>query len=88
MKRTLNSTENTHLVTWLKKVRIEKGLTTSQLGKLLGSPHTVVSKVERQERRLDVIEYLTYCQALGVDPVEGIRGILNKPKAWPGKKRL
>ena len=72
MKRTFNSRENTRLVRWLKSVRLEKKISAEALGAALDAPHTLVSKVERQERRLDVIEYLTYCAALDVDPSEGL----------------
>lgn len=82
MKRTLNSAENTRLAEWLKLTRTKKGLSTTELGKKLGTPHTFVSKVERQERRLDVVEYLTYCKALDVDPIEGITAINSKEKSW------
>ncbi len=38
------------------------------LAKKLGRPQSFVSKFERGERRLDVIEFLEVAKALGVDP--------------------
>ena len=35
-------------------------------------PHTFIAKTEQGARRLDVVEYLSYCEALDVDPHEGI----------------
>lgn len=35
--------------------------------------HSYVGKIEQWERRLDVLEYIEYCKALGVDPVDGLK---------------
>lgn len=35
-------------------------------------PHSFVQKIETMERRLDVMEYVSYCGALGIDPKEGL----------------
>lgn len=43
------------------------------LGELLGTPHSFVGKVENQERRLDVVELLWYCEALNANPIEAIQ---------------
>ena len=43
-----------------------------ELARRLDEPHSFVQKVEIMERRLDVFEYTLYCEALGVDPVEGL----------------
>ena len=45
------------------------------LAKKLNTPHSFVGKTEQGERRLDVIEYLRYCNALGVSPIEGLKVI-------------
>jgi len=39
----------------------------------LGRPHSFIGKVEQGERRLDVIEYINYCEILDIDPIEGIK---------------
>ena len=38
----------------------------------LDEPHSFVQKVEMRERRLDVFEYTLYCNALDLDPMEGL----------------
>ena len=40
----------------LKKARLDAGLTQVQVSKRLKLPQTVISKIERGERRLDVVE--------------------------------
>lgn len=46
------------------------------LSELLEVPHSFIGKVENNERRLDVPEYLLYCQTLGVCPQEGLASLL------------
>lgn len=72
MGKTVSSEENSKLTQWLKSKRHEKGHTMRSLAQLLGTPHSFVGKIENQERRLDVVEFMRYCQALDVDPIEGL----------------
>lgn len=54
--------------TWLIEARKKKGLTQSDIATKLGKPQSYVSKYERGERRLDVVEFLEVARALGVEP--------------------
>ncbi|WP_342032989.1 helix-turn-helix transcriptional regulator [Pseudomonas migulae] len=45
------------------------------LSSRLSKPQSFVSKYERGERRLDVIEFLEVCELLGADPHELIRNL-------------
>jgi transcriptional regulator with XRE-family HTH domain len=53
----------------LVDARQNAGLTQVSLAKRLGRPQSFVSKYERGERRLDVIEFLEVARALSLDPV-------------------
>ncbi|OGO74965.1 MAG: transcriptional regulator [Chromatiales bacterium RIFOXYA1_FULL_46_5] len=70
------SDENKRLCVWLKRQRQEKGHTMRSLSEILGTPHSFIGKVENQERRLDVVEYVRYCQALAIDPMYGLKQVL------------
>ncbi|MCW8932063.1 MAG: hypothetical protein OQL19_17745 [Gammaproteobacteria bacterium] len=48
------------------------------LGVLINEPHTVVGKIESGERRLDVYEYVQYCEALEISPKDGIDVLCGK----------
>lgn len=43
-------------------------MTQAELARALGRPQSFVSKFERGERRLDVIEFLEVASALSLDP--------------------
>lgn len=51
----------------LVSARTASGLTQSQLASQLGRPQSFVSKYERGERRLDVVEFFEIASALSLD---------------------
>ncbi len=53
----------------LIEARTKASLTQAQLSLRLKKPQSFVSKYERGERRLDVIELREVAEALGVDPL-------------------
>jgi transcriptional regulator with XRE-family HTH domain len=57
----------------LKEERGEAGLTQAELAKKLRRPQSYVSKYERGERRIDVVEFLEIARAIGFDPGEFLR---------------
>jgi transcriptional regulator with XRE-family HTH domain len=61
----------------LREARQKAGLTQVELGKRLGQPQAIVSKCERGERRMDVIELRQYCAALGLSYLKFLRQLEN-----------
>lgn len=55
-----------NIISVLRATRINKNITQAEMAKLLNSTQSFVSKVENRERRLDVIELLSWIDALGV----------------------
>lgn len=53
----------------LVEARKNADLTQAELSTRLRRPQSFVSKYERGERRLDVVEFGEVARALGVDPV-------------------
>jgi transcriptional regulator with XRE-family HTH domain len=51
-------------------VRKSAGVTQAELSQRLGRPQSFVSKFERGERRLDVVEFGEVARALDVDPAK------------------
>jgi transcriptional regulator with XRE-family HTH domain len=54
------------------------GLTQEQLARKLGWEQSDISKVERGVRRLDLIEFLAFAKAVGVDVVSFLRELDQK----------
>lgn len=72
MQKTIFSNENTKLVDWLKSKRLASNLSMRALAEILGKSHSIVERIEHQDRRLDVCEFVAYCEAINADPLEGI----------------
>ncbi|MCP6763198.1 MAG: helix-turn-helix domain-containing protein [Fischerella sp. CENA71] len=53
------------------------GLTQTELSVQLRRPQSYVSKYERGERRLDLIEFLEVAEALQINPTDFIEKLLN-----------
>lgn len=58
--------------------RKRKGLTQAEVAARLGRPQSYVSKYERGERRLDIIEVFDVANALGVDSLALFRLLKGK----------
>lgn len=65
MEKSIYSQENTEVVRLLKKFREDSGLTQIELAKALGVTQSYVSKIERGERMVDVVQLRTICISLG-----------------------
>ena len=66
MPRSTFTNANDQFRALLKTLRVEKGLTQADLAKRLGLPQSYVSKYEIGERRLDFVETVLVCDALGI----------------------
>jgi transcriptional regulator with XRE-family HTH domain len=73
MPRSLFSEPYGELLRLLKNARQEAGLRQVDLAGRLGKPQSFVSKVERGERRLDVVELIVVARAIGVDEIGFLR---------------
>ena len=62
----------------LVQTRENHSITQVQLASKLGKPQSYISKYERGERRLDVIEFIDIMLALDIDPEEFIKELRQK----------
>lgn len=67
MDKTLYSEEYAIFLKLLKEERSSKSIFQAELADRLGEHQSFVSKVEGNVRRLDIIEAMSWCRALGVD---------------------
>jgi transcriptional regulator with XRE-family HTH domain len=66
--------------------RTEAGMTQQEVADRLNKPQSFVSKYERRERRLDVVEFVRIAKAIGIDPCRIVREI-EKSVAEPPKRK-
>jgi transcriptional regulator with XRE-family HTH domain len=65
MKKRVYIAQRGRLVNLLREMRIEAGMTQTDLAALIGKDQTHVSRYESGQRRLDVLEVREICQAVG-----------------------
>ncbi|HEX8180874.1 MAG TPA: helix-turn-helix transcriptional regulator [Pyrinomonadaceae bacterium] len=66
MKKKLYLAQRDRLVTLLREIRIEAGMTQTELAAHIEKDQAYVSRYESGQRRLDVLEAREICQAIGI----------------------
>ncbi|PJG83461.1 helix-turn-helix domain-containing protein [Caviibacterium pharyngocola] len=69
IRLSIHSIEHSWLRDLFLKRRIELGLSQRALGEKMGVVHSFIGKVETGERRLDIFEFIAYCEGLELDPL-------------------
>jgi predicted transcriptional regulator len=85
MKTSVYSIHYDKLREWLKTMRESRNLTLRDVAKLTGRHHSVMGKVEQARRKIEIVEFVEYCDLLEVDPHEGLKVLVasirkNAPK--------
>jgi transcriptional regulator with XRE-family HTH domain len=62
----------------LKKARLAGELHQLDLAKRLKKPQSFISKVESGERNLDIIEFISYCTALELEPAKFLKKLIDR----------
>lgn len=72
-RRAFNSKEYRTFLSLLKRARVQSGTTQVELAKRLRVGQAFVSKSERRDRRVDIIELRQICRALKIDFVDFVQ---------------
>jgi len=64
----------------LLRARLKGGLTQNLVATRLDKPQSYVSKYENGERRLDVIEFIRVCRAIGCSPSEELIEVVKQAR--------
>lgn len=75
MQKSIHSDDYRHFLEELRDARLAAGVSQEQLAAALGEHQTLISKVERGVRRLDVVELRRWMHALGRSFPEFCEGI-------------
>jgi transcriptional regulator with XRE-family HTH domain len=73
MKKKIYIAQRSRLVSLLREIRIEAGLTQAELAERIERDQTFVSKYESGQRRLDVLELREICQSVGTTLEEFVK---------------
>lgn len=73
MSRTINSARHRALATYLAEQRQKAKLTQADVAKKLRRYQSFVATVESGQRRIDVVEFLDFAEAIGFDPGNAIK---------------
>jgi transcriptional regulator with XRE-family HTH domain len=76
MPRSVFSAKYTRFRAMLVAARKAVGMTQNDLAVKLGRKQSYVSKFERGERRLDLVEFLEVAEALGIDVLRFVDQLL------------
>lgn len=61
----------------LVKEREARGLSQSEVARRLAKPPSAVWKYENGELRLDMIEFIAFAKAVGFDPLDFMKRLMN-----------
>lgn len=84
ISKTVHSSDQAAFCALMVAARKQAGLTQDELARRLKRPQSFVAKYEGGERRIDVVEFVTIVQAIGVDPLKLLRDLMaGRPPAKP-----
>lgn len=73
MQKSISSRNYAHFLNTLREAREKAGITQQEMAARLGETQSFVSKCERGERRMDIVELREFCKAMGVTLEKFIR---------------
>lgn len=76
LRSSIHSAEHIRLRQMLKERRLALGMSQRALADKLGVIHSFIGKVETGDRRLDILEFIEYCQGLDWQPCEVLQDIM------------
>ena len=77
MRYNKNNEHSLKLRNWLRDKRTEGDFSLRELANRVDSSHPVLVRIENGDRSLDILEFVEYCDALDIDPMEGLEILVN-----------
>lgn len=78
MPKSVFTGAHVHLVEVLTAARKTAGLTQAELAGRIGKDQSYISIIEGSQRRVDVLEFYALARAIGCDPVEMFRDVVDR----------
>ncbi|MFA9204162.1 MAG: hypothetical protein ACEQSD_09210 [Flavobacteriales bacterium] len=82
--KTIHQDRYGQLIAAMVKVRKNNQTTQTQLAQQLSRPQSYVAKIETLERKLDIVEFVDWCNAIGQSPSELLRAQLEQQSKQDG----
>jgi len=76
--KTIHSQQSERVREALVKLRQNARLTQRQLARKLRREHSLISRLELGERRVDLVEFFWICQACGANPARTASSLMRK----------
>jgi len=86
MEKSIHSARYAAFLALLRETRLTAGLTQIELANRLNETQTFISKCERGERRIDVVELESFCRALGTSLPKFAAGLQKVMQSKPAKR--
>lgn len=83
MRHSRNSKNYSVLRDWLRSQQVDAGYTIRYLAEKLEVSHSIVGKIEDGTSKIELFEFISYCQAIGADPHDGIDILLEALEKKP-----
>ncbi len=76
LSKQLHTARHKRLMAALVAVRQDAGITQRELARRLKRAHSYVGRIEQGIRRLDVPEFIEWCECLDTDPISVFRRVV------------
>ncbi|WP_420797700.1 MULTISPECIES: helix-turn-helix domain-containing protein [Pasteurellaceae] len=65
------------IIQCLISTRKKQGITQQQIANKLNKPQSYIAKIERCERKLDILEFIELCEAMNTSPITILQKFVN-----------
>jgi transcriptional regulator with XRE-family HTH domain len=78
LSKQLRGVRHKRMMAALVEIRENAGVSQRELARRLDRAHSYVGRIETGDRRLDLPEFIEWCELLEADPVEVLQRILKR----------
>ena len=78
MSKQLRGVRHKRMMAALVEIREKAGVSQRELARRLDRAHSYVGRIETGDRRLDLPEFIEWCELLEADPVEVFQRIVRR----------
>ncbi|MDB6100575.1 MAG: hypothetical protein JWO52_574 [Gammaproteobacteria bacterium] len=78
MSKQLRGVRHKRMMAALVEIREKAGVSQRELARRLDRAHSYVGRIETGDRRLDLPEFIEWCELLEADPVEVFQRIVKR----------